>query len=127
MKNRASLISGFSLLIAALLITLSVNLNAQERVHKNVKVKKEVVVKHNNEYREIVVKDRHCFYRGGYFYDRGSNGYVKITAPMGARINILPRGYKVVRVHRLRYYLFGDVYYRFLPREKVYVVVEAPL
>ena len=132
MKQKAIGMSGFSLLAIVLIVILATNINAQEKERrerggKKVVTKKEVVVKRHNEYREVVVKDRHYFYREGYFYDRRPQGYVKIEAPIGAEITLLPAGYKVVRVHRVRYYLFGGIYYKFYPKRKVYVVVNAPL
>ena len=132
MKRKYIGLSGFSILTAALIIILATNINAQERERKEkrgkkVVTKKEVVVERHNGYRDVVVKDRHYFYREGYFYDRRPEGYVKIDAPIGAEITLLPAGYKVLRVHRVRYYLFGGIYYKFLPRRKVYVVVRAPL
>jgi Ni/Co efflux regulator RcnB len=87
--------------------------------------KERVVVRHD-DYREVVVKDRHYFYRGGAFYDRGPGGYVVVTAPIGARITVLPGGYRVIRHHRVRYYFFGGIYYKFVPSEHVYMVVSAP-
>jgi len=129
MKNRANNLIAWIFFLTAFLFMLPSNTNAQDReVHRErVKDRRERIVKRNIEYKEVVVKKRHYFYREGYFYDRGSKGYVKVVAPIGARITLLPHGYKIVRVHRLRYYLFGGVYYRFYPREKVYVVVKAPL
>ncbi len=129
MKNRASILVAGIFFITAFLFMLPSNTNAQDReVHRErVKDRRERVVKRNIEYKDIVVEKRHYFYREGYFYDRGPKGYVKVVAPIGARITLLPHGYKIVRIHRLRYYLFGGVYYRFYPREKVYVVVKAPL
>ncbi len=136
-------------LAAAVMFLMTANINAQERKHNKKRVvKKEVIVKHpvrhkeivrhpvkhrevvvrkTENYREVIVKNRHYFYRDGYFYNRGHEGYVKVVAPLGARISMLPHGYKIVRVHRKRYYLFGGIYYRFIPRERVYVVVKTPL
>jgi len=101
---------------------------SEHRGHRDkVVVKKEkVVVRHDDSYKEVVVKDRHVFYRGGAFYEKRPNGYVVVQAPVGARIDVLPGGYKIIRHNRLKYYLFGGIYYRFLPRERVYVVVSAP-
>jgi hypothetical protein len=132
MKQKAIGMSGFSLLTIVLIVILAININAQEkerreRGRKKVVTKKEVVIGRHIGYREVVVKDRHYFYRGGYFYDKRPEGYVKIEAPIGAEIALLPAGYKVIRVHRVRYYLFGGIYYKFYPKRKVYVVVNAPL
>jgi len=87
--------------------------------------KEKVIVRHD-DYREVIVDDRHVFYRGGAFYDRGPNGYVVVTAPVGARIDVLPVGYKVIRHNRAKFYVFRGIYYKFIPREKIYVVVNAP-
>jgi hypothetical protein len=84
-----------------------------------------VIVRHD-EYRDIVVKDRHYFYRGGAFYDRGPNGYFVVTPPIGASIDVLPGGYRVVRHNRIKYYVYGGIYYRFMPHDHAYVVVSAP-
>ncbi len=133
MKKRLDAVSGFSLIVFILLLAISANINAQERDRKerakrHEKTKKEVVVKRNNdEYRDVAVKDRHYFYREGYFYDKRPEGYVRIEAPIGASITILPAGYKIVRVRKIRYYLFGGIYYKYLPRKKMYAVVKAPL
>jgi Family of unknown function (DUF6515) len=118
MKKKWLSIISISFFTAVLFLALPVNVNAQH------KVRKEVVVKKEDSYREVVVKDKHYFYRDGYYYDKRPTGYVKVVAPIGARITILPHGYKVVRMHKIRYYVFGGIYYRYYPREKVYVVVK---
>ena len=129
MKKQINNLIAALLFLSALLLALPGSANAQSKEYygKRVKDRKEKIVKRNLEYREVIVKKRHYFYREGYFYDGGPKGYVKVIAPIGARITLLPHGYKIVRFHRIKYYSFGGVYYRFYPREKVYVVVKAPL
>ena len=133
MKKKKFETSKVSFTIAILFFVFLVNINAQENVHrhrdvnKNFKVKKEVVIKRDVTYKDIIVKDKHFYYRNGYFYDRRPEGYVKVIAPIGARITFLPHGYKIVRLRKIKYFVFGGVYYRFLPRERVFVVVKAPL
>ena len=125
MKKQLFRSAGLALLMV-FLFAFNANTYAQHRDRReNARAYKRGVIEHN-EYRDIVVKDRHYFYRGGYFYDRRPEGYVKVVAPFGARISILPRGYEVIRVHRHKYFRFGGIFYQFLPREKVYVVVQAP-
>lgn len=119
MKAELFKISTTVLFVFILLFTMNVNIEAQ---HRRVVIKRD----RHGDYREIIVKDRHYFYRDGYFYDRGPGGYIRITAPFGARIAFLPRGYEIVKIRRENYYLFGGIYYRYLPRERVYVVVERP-
>lgn len=132
MKKKLTGLCGFSLLAVALVLLIASNINAQERerrekTRKKVVHRKEVVVRHKVEYRDIIVKKRHYFYREGYFYDRRPEGYVKVEAPIGASITVLPVGYKAIKVHRIRYYVFGGIYYKYYPKRKVYVVVRAPL
>jgi hypothetical protein len=134
MKKTASKLNFVILLITAILMVVPLSY-AQEHGHDRDEHRdhrdrdhgrRERVVEHHDNYRDVVVRDRHFFYRGGVFYDRGPRGYVVVTAPIGARVDVLPRGYRIIRHNRLRYYLFGGIYYRFLPRERVYVVVNAP-
>jgi Family of unknown function (DUF6515) len=118
MKRRLSFFAGLTNIILIMIFAFTGTISAQKKV---------VVVKHGHEYKEIVVKERHYFYKDGFFYDKHPEGYVKIVAPIGARITVLPSGYKIVRAHRIRYYVFGGIYYRYLPRERIYEVVKAPL
>ncbi|HEX2867039.1 MAG TPA: DUF6515 family protein [Ignavibacteriales bacterium] len=118
MKTKLFKFNIMVLFVFTILFIMNVNVEAQHR---------RVVIKHDRgTYREVVVKDRHYFYRDGYFFDRGPRGYTRVVAPIGARVVFLPRGYEIVRIGRERYYVFGGVYYRYLPREKVYIIVERP-
>lgn len=133
MKNKLFKANIVVFTIAIILFAFFININAQVNGHrhrdvnKNLKVKKEVVIKRDVAYKEIIVKDKHFFYRDGCFYDRRPEGYVKVIAPIGARVTFLPHGYKIVRFHQIRYFVFGGIYYQFLPRERLFVVVKAPL
>ncbi len=53
--------------------------------------------------------------------------YIIINAPLGARITVLLRGYKILRVRRARYYVFNGIYYRYLPQEKICVFTKRPI
>ena len=125
MKNKLFKLSGFSFIVAILLLVLTVNINAQYHKGQEKQKKSNVVGKDN--YRDVSVKDKHYFYREGYFYDKRADGYSKIDAPIDARITMLPHGYKTMRYHKAKYYSFGGIYYKFSPSEKVYVVVRAPM
>ena len=131
MKKTVVRIGGICVITAALLLSLSSSIYAQtrEQVHRRDRIRdrKVVVVNRERDYREIVVERKHYFYRDGYFYDRRPEGFIKVVAPLGARITLLPHGYRIVHVRRVKYYFFGGIYYRFLPRERVFVVVKAPL
>ena len=119
----------FTGLIAVFLLAFVVLANAQRRDDsrddRRHEKEKRIEARHD-DYRDISVRDRHYFYREGNFYDKRHEGYVKIAAPIGARIDVLPHGYRMVKIHRANYYKFGGVYYKFLQREKVYEVVEFP-
>ena len=113
-------------LIMVFLFAFSANTFAQHRDRReHARLIKRSFIEHDG-YCDVRVKGHHYFYRDGYFYDREPEGYVKVVAPFGARISILPRGYEVVRFHRHKYFRFGGIFYQFLPRERVYVVVQSP-
>jgi hypothetical protein len=46
--------------------------------------------------------------------------------PIGARIRVLPAGYYSFWLGGLEYFTIGGVYYRYIPGEQIYVVVEKP-
>jgi hypothetical protein len=142
MKNKLFRLSRLIVMAAVVLFFMPMANYAQDHGHDrdhhrdshmkhvanhHVRHDRDMVVEHNDEYRDVMVHNRHFFYRGGAFYERGPNGYIIATAPIGARIDVLPGGYTVIRRHGLRYYLFGGIYYRFNPAAHMYIVVNAPL
>ncbi len=88
--------------------------------------RKEVTVKKSTVYTKILVNKRSYYYRAGSFYEIRDKKYAVVSAPLGARIAVLPAGYKIIRRGRIRYYIYNDIYYRYIPRSKVYVVVKNP-
>ena len=60
----------------------------------------------------------------GTFYRQAPDGYVVVTAPVGAIITTLPSGYSSVVRNGVTYYVYGGVYY--LPHERGFVVVAEP-
>lgn len=80
----------------------------------------------DDDYREVRYRDNHYFFHRGEFYERRQEGYVVVTAPIGIRVNYLPRGYKIIRHRGIRFYLFGGIYYRYDPSARFYFVVKAP-
>lgn len=143
MKNQSFKLSRILFLVAAVLFFLPMTNYAQDHghggdAHQDHQIKHRVVhhvhhgnarvaPRHDDAYRDVVVNNRHLFYRGGHFYEKGPNGYVIATAPIGARIDVLPGGYRVIRRHGVRFFLFGGIYYQFDPVAHVYIVVNAPL
>lgn len=74
----------------------------------------------------IVVGGREYFYSAGVFYRTGPQGYITVGAPFGARIGILPPGYRAVRFGRAPFFVYLGTYYRYDPAARVYVVVPPP-
>ena len=85
-----------------------------------------VVRRDDRLYRRYRYGDHDYFYRDGRFYEWRDRDYVVATPPIGLRISVLPQGCRVIYHRRLRYFLFGGIYYRFLPGVRMYVVVKAP-
>ncbi len=75
---------------------------------------------------QIMVNQHPYFYFNGIFYQTGPGGFFVTRAPLGARISILPFGYATLQIGTVPYYYYYGTYYRYLPEEKVYLVVEPP-
>ncbi len=76
-------------------------------------------------HREIFVIKRPFFFHEGRFYNRHSNGYILVRAPIGAVIATLPLGFVSFVIGGHNYYLAGDTYYSRGPDG--YVVVNSPV
>ncbi|MGI9552712.1 MAG: DUF6515 family protein [Aurantibacter sp.] len=83
-------------------------------------------------YRRLVIGPRPYFYHYGTFYikvDGPEEEYEVVAAPIGAEVDGLPDGYKIVKERGVEYYKLDDVFYE--PRinennEEYYVVVKDP-
>lgn len=64
------------------------------------------------------------FYYSGLYYRHGRDGYVVVTAPVGARVHVLPDTCSYFYYNGDRCYACDDVFYREVGRE--YVVIERP-
>lgn len=73
----------------------------------------------------IIVGTQHLFFRNGAFYHKGPAGYVKVPAPEGAVIPVLPPGYGIKIVDNVKYYYFNGAYYVRVPNG--YMAVAPPL
>ncbi|MEJ2637233.1 MAG: DUF6515 family protein [Calditrichia bacterium] len=122
-SNRA-----FLFIIAGLIIfSLNSEIFAQKRVVKRAPRRHgKAIVKLPQNHTRIVVNKRPYYFHHGVFYRKGSHGYAIVRAPLGARIRALPFGYISLRIGELPFFYYYGTYYRYLPREKVYVVVENP-
>lgn len=68
----------------------------------------------------------HYHYHGGYFYRKGANGYKVVVAPVGARVTVLPSGYKRIRTANKVYFAYEGTYYVRDKKRGDYVVVKRP-
>jgi hypothetical protein len=109
----------------AVILVLSVIISIAFLTETNAQVRREVVVRADHgparvihgprNYTSVVVGGRKYFYNGGSFYIRSRGGYDFITAPIGARVRVLPEGFVSMRIGAMNYYYFNGVYYTYLP------------
>lgn len=66
------------------------------------------------------------FYFSGVFYRSFDDGYVVVSAPIGAVVAELPVGFISFNIGRTDYYYANDIYYRWQPEHEAFVVVEKP-
>lgn len=72
--------------------------------------------------RVVVHRNVEYYRNNGVWYKKKNKRYVVVTAPVGARISVLPKGSKIVRVKNTRYYRCKGVYYK--RSGKKYIVVK---
>jgi len=77
-------------------------------------------------YRKFRHHHDNYFFFDGIWYRPGLNGYVVVTPPIGLTLSLLPPYYTTIWAGGVPYYYADDVYYRWLPQERVYVVSEPP-
>lgn len=75
-------------------------------------------------YQEVWVGRTKCFYHEGRFYRRTRRGFMRIDAPIGAIVSVLPHPHRAMVVGRVTYYSSGGTHYRRIPSG--YMVVAAP-
>jgi hypothetical protein len=125
---------------AALADEKDIDIYCQKQKKKVVKLVKKPVKKtpHPYPYGKVIAKPpakhsvlkvngRPYYYHNGVFFWPGKNGYSVIAGPVGARISVLPPGYKRISVNNVHYYYFYGTYYRYDPVDKIYIVIESPL
>ena len=77
-------------------------------------------------YVRIVVSGLPYFYFGGVFYRSFDNGYVVVSAPIGAVVHTLPVGFIAFSVGVSTFYYVNDTYYVWDEPREAYLVVEKP-
>lgn len=73
----------------------------------------------------IVYGGREYYYDDGYFYRKGTEGFVIIDPPSGVVVKRLPPGYKIVVIGGRSYFYYNDTYY--LRNRQGYLVVDNPV
>lgn len=74
----------------------------------------------------IVIGADIFFYWDGIFFSTRNGGYVVVSAPIGARVRYLPRGYVSFYIGPTRYFYVNTTYYVWDLPTREYVVVEKP-
>ena len=113
------------MLIAFLVTIICVNFSyARVRVVKNRRVT--YVSKLPRGYVKVVVRSKPYYYHSGVFYSKGPKGYIRIAAPVGARITALPKLSVRVVIGGVPYWNYFGTYYRYDRSKREYIVVERP-
>jgi hypothetical protein len=66
------------------------------------------------------------YYNEGVWYLPSSSGFTVVIPPYGLTVPVLPPFYTTIWVGGVPYYYADDVYYRWRPEDRVYVVAEPP-
>ncbi|MCI0506313.1 MAG: DUF6515 family protein [Gammaproteobacteria bacterium] len=74
----------------------------------------------------IIVSGNPYFFFGGVFYQSFNNGYVVVSAPIGALVHTLPVGFIAFSLGLSTYYFVNDTYYIWDEPRQAYAVVEKP-
>lgn len=105
MKNIAKII------LPILIVCCSINVNATTNdnyrptpIHR--------VLQYNTHPKIAKHKNVQYYQKRGVWYVKRNNRFVRVKAPAGARVAVLPRNYKVVKRRGVTYYKRGGVYYR---------------
>ena len=52
------------------------------------------------------------YYAKGVWYKPYGRSYVVCKAPIGIRVNSIPKGYKIIRVNGKKYYRYNGIWYK---------------
>jgi len=69
---------------------------------------------------------RSYYFHDGVWYLPSISGFVVITPPIGLTLPILPPFHTTIWVGGVPYFYAYDVYYRWLPEQRLYIVSEPP-
>ena len=77
-------------------------------------------------YHAMTVASQTYYYADGVYLIRRGNEYVVVSAPLGARLTVLPYGFRSFWIGPRRFFAFNSIYYVYEAGTKEYVVVEKP-
>lgn len=120
--GRVSIVSGAGMILLALtLVPTTVLADRRDGDYRGHEVRH--LPPHH---RQIRVSGHPYYYAGGLFYQPHAQGYVVVSAPIGARVSMLPPGYVSFGIGTSRYFYVSTTYYLWSDRTREYVVVEKP-
>ncbi len=79
--------------------------------HIKVHHKRGTVVAKVHHPKVVVHKGNNFYYAKGIWYRPYGRKYVVCRAPIGIRVNYIPRGYRKVRINGVKYYTYNGVWY----------------
>lgn len=77
-------------------------------------------------YRTFQHRHERYFFDDGIWYRPGVEGFIVVAPPIGLTLSVLPPYYTTIWANGVPYYYADDVYYRWLPAERAYVVSAPP-
>ncbi|WP_193165578.1 DUF6515 family protein [Microbulbifer hainanensis] len=76
---------------------------------------------------EVQVQGRTYYYAGGYFYRAVDDGYLRVEAPLGATVALLPSGSSGFTIGAERYFVAGNgIFFRYSVGNSQFTVVTPP-
>jgi hypothetical protein len=79
----------------------------------------------NNGMKVMKHDNRNYYYKSGLFYSLFNNEYVKVAAPIGLTVNVLPQGYVSISLNGRNHYYYEGTYY--VRTNNQYIVEEPPV
>ncbi len=113
----------FKLMLLTLIMVIGFSSCTAQRTVVRVYPKHGTVVTTISKPRIIVHKNRNFYFANGVWYKATGRKYVVCAAPVGIRVNHLPRGNKVVVVNGRKLYKYKGVWYKKSGRHYVVVTV----
>lgn len=111
------------IIAAALILAVPIQVDATQKQHRQV-VQTKTLRTLPAAHHRISHRGKSYYYSAGRFYRQGNGGYITITAPFGAVVPALPRGYVSFGIGINRYFYFDGIYYQHV--NDGYEVVKKP-